>query len=63
MAQHTFPDTDNAETEHWMKERKAHLARCDMDDIQDAVGHLNLTSSGLNPRQLTHKQLKLSICC
>ena len=31
--QRTLSDTDKAGIEHWVKERKAHLARRDMNDI------------------------------
>lgn len=40
----TLNDTDRAEIARWMEERKAVLARRDIDDIHRAVDYLNLTT-------------------
>ncbi|AVO36534.1 hypothetical protein [Pukyongiella litopenaei] len=40
----TLSDTDLAQIRQWMEERRALLARRDIDDIHRSVDHLNLTA-------------------
>ena len=40
----TLSETDHAEIENWMSNRKALLAQRDMDDIHRAVDYLNITT-------------------
>lgn len=42
--QRGLTDADKAEIARWMDDRKALLARRDIDDIHRAVDHLNLTT-------------------
>ncbi|MEX0306670.1 MAG: hypothetical protein AB3N12_04715 [Ruegeria sp.] len=44
QGQRVLTDADKAEIMRWMDERKALLARRDMDDIHRTVDHLNLTT-------------------
>ena len=40
----TLTETDHAEIENWMANRKALLAKRDIDDIHRAVDYLNITT-------------------
>lgn len=56
QGQRTLSDADMAEITRWVEERRALLARRDIDDIHRAVDHLNLTTqwaqSRATPEQL-----------
>ncbi len=55
--QHTLSDADKAEIERWMTERKALLAKRDIDDIHRAVDYLNLTTQWAQSKA-TEEQLE-----
>ncbi|NOD92012.1 hypothetical protein GS636_04335 [Ruegeria sp. HKCCD4884] len=44
QGQRTLSERDQAEIAQWMEERRALLAKRDIDDIHRAVDHLNLTT-------------------
>lgn len=55
--QRTLSEADKAEIAKWMEQRKALLARRDIDDIHRAVDYLNLTSQWAQSKA-TEEQLE-----
>nr|WP_321252219.1 hypothetical protein [uncultured Ruegeria sp.] len=55
--QNTLSDADKAEIQRWMTERKALLAKRDIDDIHRAVDYLNLTTQWAQSKA-TEEQLQ-----
>ncbi len=45
QGQRTLSETDMAEINRWMDERRTLLARRDLDDIHRTIDHLNLTAA------------------